>query len=381
MSHILDISTAIPEFTIEKEDIERFYSEVLQPADKERFLKKLRFLNHRTTIQKRHSTIPDYNGTVFELYKNGNYTASSEERMALYKKKIVPLASDAIDKVFKQTGINEKHITHLITVSCTGICAPGLEFLLAEKYNFDHVEKSAVNFLGCYAALKALKQAHYISQTDRKACVLIVCAELCSLHFYPSCEDEEIVANLLFSDGASAVIMCGEDNSLVKNKTVLKIDEIGSACIPGTAELMTWNISSSAFRMFLSKEIVPSIKNNIASGMGKFIQDRENINHWAIHPGGVKIVEAVQQGLELSSDDIAESLDVLKNFGNMSSPTILFIIKNIFEKIKQSANQQQNILACAFGPGINIEVIKMSSVNTSPSSQSPLTEPQNAIQI
>jgi predicted naringenin-chalcone synthase len=209
-----------------------------------------------------------------------------------------------------------------------------------------------------------------------------VCVELCSLHFYPSCEDEEIVANLLFSDGAAAVIMCGEENSHVKNKTVLKIDKLGSACIPNTAELMTWNISSSAFRMFLSKEIVPAIKNNISSGLGNFIDDKAEIDHWAIHPGGVKIVEAVQHGLGLGLDDVAESLHVLENYGNMSSPTILFILKNIFEKIKSSDNSsQQKIFSCAFGPGVNIEMISMSSVNTSPSSQSLLTEPQNANQI
>lgn len=379
MSYILDIAGVVPAHTIEKEDLERFYSDVVKPEDKTHFLKKLSFLNRRTTIKRRHSSIPDYNGVDYELYKNGDYKASVEDRMKLYKEKIVPLASAAIDKVFEQSGVRATDVTHLITVSCTGICAPGIEFLLADKYDFSTVEKTAVNFLGCYAAMKALKQAHYISETNPKACVLIVCAELCSLHFYPSCEDEHIIANLLFSDGAAATLVCGEKSELVKNRTVLKIGALGSACIPNTADLMTWNISSSAFRMFLSPEIVSSIKNNIQPAIKNFLKKETVIEHWAIHPGGVKIVEAVQQALNLNNEDVEESLNILQNYGNMSSPTILFILEKILAKIRSNNHSpNEKIFSCAFGPGVNVEMILMSSVNPNP--QSPLTGLKNAIQ-
>ncbi|MCW3077976.1 MAG: hypothetical protein JWO32_2585 [Bacteroidetes bacterium] len=364
MPYILDISTAVPEFTIEKEDLERFYSDVADTNDNGYFLKKLGFLNRKTMINRRHSCIPDYNGKNYELYTNGNYEPSVNHRLKLYKEKILPLASKAIDKLFNQTGLRPEDVTHLITVSCTGHFAPGMEFVIAEHYGISHVEKTAVNFLGCYAALKALKQAQYIASANPDACVLIVCAELCSLHFFPSFADEEILANLLFSDGAAATIVCGEKSKHLHNKIVFNIDEIGSAIIPGTKKLMTWDITTSAFRMFLSKQIVSSIRENIQPVLQKFLKNKsDEINHWAVHPGGVKIVEAVQQAMGLNRASLNYSYDVLKDYGNMSSPTILFILQKVFNEIKGDPSQlNKKIFSCAFGPGINVEMITMTSI-------------------
>ncbi|MBA3665203.1 MAG: type III polyketide synthase [Bacteroidetes bacterium] len=367
MSCIIDIATAVPEFTIEKGDLERFYSEAAGNSDKEFFLKKLNFLNRKTSINKRHSSIPDYNGADFELYKNGNYTASVDDRMALYKTKVLPLASTAIDKVLQQTGIASTEITHLVTVSCTGQFAPGFEFLVARHYGLEHIEKTALNFLGCYAGVKALKQANYIALSDPDACVLIVCAELCSLHFYPSFSDEDMVANLLFSDGAAAVIVCGERNRHVQDKVVLKLDNVATAIIPGSAELMTWDITSTAFRMFLSKDIVKMLQENIQPVIKNFLgRENGNISHWAIHPGGVKIVEAVQEAMGLNKEQLKESYDTLRDYGNMSSPTILFILKKMLDDLKSKGNLgDENIFVAAFGPGINVEMITLACIDNS----------------
>jgi predicted naringenin-chalcone synthase len=266
-----------------------------------------------------------------------------------------------------QTKIEPCDITHLITVSCTGLLAPGLEFLIAEQYGLQHTEKSAVNFLGCYAAMKALKQAHYIAQANPNACILIVSAELCSLHFYPSDVNEDIIANLLFADGAAAVIVCGNKNEHVKNKVVLQIDDIGSAFIPNTAGLMKWDITSSAFRMHLSSKVVSAIKENIHDVVNNFLGNaKSETDYWAIHPGGVKIVEAVQESLSLNESNVADSMSVMQQYGNMSSPTILFILSSIFNKIKEAEHtDNKKIFSCAFGPGLNIEMISLSSVDTS----------------
>jgi len=239
MSYILDISTAVPEFKIEKEDLVRFYSQVIPPEEVNTLSKKLNFLNNKTKINTRYSCIPDYKGNACELYTEGNYKPSVEKRMELYKKKILPLSIKAIDKLLLKTSVKPRDITHLITVSCTGLAAPGFEFLVAEQYGLQHTEKLAVNFLGCYAAVKALKHAHYIAQANRDACILIISAELCSLHFYPSVSDQDIIANLLFADGEAAVIVCGNENKHTKYKVVLSIDAIGSSYIPDTLELMT----------------------------------------------------------------------------------------------------------------------------------------------
>lgn len=321
------------------------------------------FLNRKTKITTRYSCIPDYKGMKYELYSDGNYKQPVEKRMEIYKEKIMPLAVKAIDQLLTKTKIKTGDITHLITVSCTGLVAPGLEFLVAVKYGLQSVEKSALNFLGCYAAMKALKQAHYIAKANPDACILIVSAELCSLHFYPTEIAEDMIANLLFADGAAAAIVCGNKNKYVQNKVVLQLDDMGTAFIPETASLMTWNLSSTAFRMHLSSEVVNAIKNNIPTVVNNFLKSkRQEIDYWAIHPGGVRIVEAVQESLNLSENNVVDSMKVMQNYGNMSSPTILFILSSIFDKIREQDHAGfKNIFACAFGPGLNIEMLRFST--------------------
>ncbi len=303
--------------------------------------------------------------------------------MQVYRNKIIPLAVNAINKLLMETSVKPSEITHLITVSCTELFAPGLEFLIAEQFGLQHTEKSALNFLGCYAAMKALKQAHYIAQSNPNACIMIVSAELCSLHFYPSDVDEDIIANLLFGDGAAAVIVCGDKNKHVENKVVLQIDDIGSDFIPNTADLMTWKITSSAFRMHLSSDVVSAIKENIHDAISSFIgNNKSEIDYWAIHPGGVKIVEAVQEKMLLSEENVADSMNILQQYGNMSSPTILFILNSIFNKIKETGHSEsKKIFSCAFGPGLNIEMIRFSSVDKNPENKFNHSFQEYAIEI
>ena len=288
--------------------------------------------------------------------------------MRIYKEKIVPLAASSINKLLRRNDIDPTEITHLITVSCTGLFAPGLELIVADQFGLQHTEKLALNFLGCYAAIKALKHAHYIAEANPKACILIVSAELCSLHFIPSVTDEDIIANLLFSDGAAAVIVCGSDSLLLENKVVLNIDTIGSATIPHTADLMTWDISSSAFRMYLSKHLVKAIKETIQPVISRFGTENKAItDYWAIHPGGVRILDAVKESLQLLEHHVEDSREVLKQYGNMSSPTILFILSRILQKIRTGEyTLDKNITVCGFGPGLTVEMMQLQSVQILP---------------
>lgn len=366
MSVILDISTVVPEFSIAKDDLLKFYTAALDASDLPVITKKLGFLLEKTKITNRYSCIPDFAGKEHELFTEKNFYQPVERRMEVYKKKILPLATKSINVLLLKNKIKTTDITHLITVSCTGLFAPGLEFLLADHFDLQHTEKIALNFLGCYAAIKALKHAHYIAQANPDACVLIVSAELCSLHFIPSITDEDIVANLIFADGAAASILCGDESKLIKNKLVLNIDNIGAACIPNSADLMTWDISATAFRMYLSKFLVKAIKDNIEPVVNSFLADfRTDTDYWAIHPGGVKIVEAVKESLQLNDSNVEDSLQVLNQYGNMSSPTILFILNRILHKIRSTEpTKSKNIFACAFGPGLTVEMIQLSSVHT-----------------
>lgn len=364
MSYIIDIATAVPEFKVSKQELVDFYANALKPtsSNSNTINQKINFLNAKTQIEERYSCIPDFNGQTFELFETSNYNPSVEKRTELYKQKVLPLANKAIDKLFFKTKIKPEEITHIITVSCTGLFAPGFEFLLAEHYNLQHTEKLALNFLGCYAAIKALKQANYIAKANPNACILIVCAELCSLHFTPSAIDEDIVSNLLFADGAAATLVSGSENKYSQDKLVLNIDTIGSVYIPDTLNLMTWNISSSAFKMYLNKEIPNTIKSNIQPVINNFLRG-DTPDYWAIHPGGVRIVDAIKESLNLSERNIESSKNILQQYGNMSSPTILFVLKNILDSMTDSQDfNNKKILCCAFGPGLSIEMINFSTV-------------------
>jgi predicted naringenin-chalcone synthase len=381
MSYILNISTAVPEYRIEREELMDFYRKAFA-SESPRFFQKINFLEKKTNIATRYSCIPDYQGKESELYTDGNYEQPLEKRMELYKDKIIPLSCKAVDGILLEAGISSREITHLLTVSCTGMFAPGIEFLIAKKYGLEHTEKSALNFLGCYAALKAMKQAHYITESNPQAIVLVVCAELCSLHFHPSVSDEEMIANLLFADGAAAMLLCGEKNKHAKDKLVLKIDGVGSAFFPDTADLMTWQLSSSAFRMHLSQEVVRVIKEQMGAAAKDFLANTKT-DYWAIHPGGVKIVEAARESLGLKETDTTDALQVLKEYGNMSSPTVLFVLKRIFDRIRQTDDDSKSrkIFSCAFGPGLNMEMVRLSSVNTRDVNKFNYTTSRHAVQV
>lgn len=366
MSYIVDIATAVPKHSVSNTEFLNFYSNAIEASGLEPISRKLNIISDKTKIKNRHTCIPDFKGVSEELFTNGKYEQTVERRTEVYKEKIMPLAISAIDKLLRQTNCKPNEITHLITVSCTGVFAPGFEFLVADHFGLRHTEKLGLNFLGCYAAVKAIKHAHYIASAIPSACILIICAELCSLHFTPSNADDDILSNLLFADGAAAVLVVGNEHKKSVNKTVLDISAISSASIPHTLDLMTWNISSSAFKMHLSKYIVDAIRENVSNAINSFINEASSTSdYWAIHPGGVRIVEAVKESLELTENDVQDSLAILENYGNMSSPTILFVLQRIFDKIKKDeSNENKNIVTCAFGPGLTIEMMNLVVVNT-----------------
>lgn len=367
MPYILDIATAVPDHAISNKQVIDFYSRFLDQNNASSLREKLPLIVENSKITNRYSCIPDFTGEGADLFDSPEYNPRVEDRLSLYAEHVLPLSIKAIDSLLVKTLFLPSDITHIITVSCTGVMAPGLEFLISEYYNLQHAEKSAINFLGCYAALKALTQANHITKSEPGACVLIVCTELCSLHFNASTRMEDVIANLIFADGAAAMLVCGDKSPHIQNKVVLHIDSMGSAYIPGTLEHMTWSVTSSAFRMYLSRNIATAIKDTILSATSRFlVEKRPHIDHWAIHPGGIRIIQAVQHGLLLSDKEVEDSLSILQEYGNMSSPTILFILKKIFDRIKESpASGNETIFSCAFGPGLNIEMMQLSAVDTS----------------
>jgi predicted naringenin-chalcone synthase len=368
MSVITNIATALPAHKHKQGDLANFMGKLFSYNDNER--KKLTTLFAKSAIEYRYSSIPDYSCNIDERIfypKTDNLEPfpSVEFRMDYFNKMALPLCLEAIEKCIKDN-IRLEEVTHLITVSCTGLSAPGLDIDIVQQLQLNsNINRTSINFMGCYAALHALKQADYICTSDANAVVLIVCVELCTIHFQKNNDIENITASLLFADGAAAALMVGNNYHTNNNLNGLAIKKFNSQIdLKGKGD-MAWQISSTGFLMTLSSYIPQLIEHGFKSLFQKSIANlditKDEIKHWAIHPGGRKILEVVQHELSLNKEDLESSYKVLKNYGNMSSPTILFVLKDILEN-KVDKAKKELIYGIAFGPGLTMESVILENV-------------------
>lgn len=346
MSYISAIGCAVPKYAIKSLEQFEFMQKACQWTDEES--RKYKLLYERSGIDKKHTILPDFLKDSEKQLYHSNKEPLIEQRLKIYDQEALSLAVESIKKCLGDK-FDYKKITHLITVSCTGMSAPGLDLSVAKYFGMqNNIERTSVNFMGCYAAVHALKSANYICNASENAEVLIVCLELCSLHFQKQNTMDNIASNLLFGDGAAAV--------LVNNKTSkLKIQSFYSEVNFKGETDMAWNISSHGFLMKLSAYIPELIKTDIK----KFVENScdkaklelSAIKHWAIHPGGRKILDVIKTSLSLSDDSLSSSYHVLREYGNMSSPTVLFVLEHL-SKVKKGNDP---VFLSAFGPGLTME--------------------------
>ena len=360
LSKIISIGTAVPVYKHEQEKIFEFMSRVYAINDVEK--RKLKFLYRHSGIKSRYSVLADYGlpaneWNFFVPTENLELFPSIEKRMKAFRAYAAPLSVKAIDECLN--GFKNKNITHLITVSCTGMSAPGLDLELIERLGLPATTwRTSINFMGCYAAIHALKLADAICKADMNANVLIVCVELCTLHFQKKYTPDNIASGILFSDGAAAVLVTGKDEDDGMN-----IDHFYSSVSFKSKQEMVWELSSTGFLLTLSgyiPELIEEDFNHIVNEcLVETSLEKEDITHWCIHPGGKKILEAVHNSLQFTDGQLRDCYDILREFGNMSSPTILFVLK----KIRESLNKEQRntIFGAAFGPGLTIETFVLSA--------------------
>ncbi|HLK29727.1 MAG TPA: type III polyketide synthase [Puia sp.] len=362
MSKIISIGTAVPSHKHKQDDILHFMQHVyaMNEADK----RKLKFLYHQSSIEYRHSVIPDYSRDIsdWKFYphsENLEPFPSLEHRMAWYNKYAAPLSVDAIRDCIANK-ISHKEITHLITVSCTGMSAPGLDLQVMELMDLPkNIFRTSVNFMGCYAAIHAMKLADAICKSDEQSKVLIVATELCTLHFQREATTDNIASSLLFSDGSAAAIITSDNHS----SKGIHLDSFYSEVLAKGKKDMAWELSSTGFLMTLSGYVPNLIEEDFEMLTERALQKnnlkKENITDWCIHPGGKKILEAIHKSLHLTNGELDESYEVLKQYGNMSSATILFVLKKLFEK--SSLKNSNKIFGAAFGPGLTMETFVASA--------------------
>lgn len=364
MSQIISIGTAVPQYSYSQSDlVDKMLA--FHGWDDPVQHRKLRVLYKRTAIETRHSVIPDFsmNGTIpslFEKSAGATEMPSVESRLSVFQQEAFPLAHSAIDNNFKQIGMTAEDITHLITVSCTGMAAPGLELEIIEKLGLrPDIKRFGVNFMGCYAVFHALQIADALCQSDETARVLIVSVELCTLHFQSSDKSDILLANALFSDGAaSALVVSDTVGAELPDTPALNIRGFGSYVLQKGKQDMGWDISSDGFIMTLSSAIPDLIQQNIGEIAGKVLNTYAltpaDITHWAIHPGGRKILTAIEGALNLPASALDVSRKILSDYGNMSSATILFVLKEMLENDVE-LHTGDTIFSAGFGPGLSLE--------------------------
>ncbi len=348
---IISIGTALPGYCFKQEEILEFMKQAYDNATDNR---KLSVLFRQSGIQKRYSVLPD-----FGLIKNHDFFHENasppdiETRMDFYKNESVNLAIDSIHNTLIPVDVNTGEITHLITVTCTGLHAPGLSAEIIEKLGLrEDIPHSAVNFLGCNAAFYALKTASLIAYQNPEAKILIVSVELCTLHFRPKNNTDNLLSNTIFGDGAASVLVTSDSNG----RKGLMMQDFYSLLLFNGKNLMGWNVNPLSFEMVLNAGVPAFIGDEIHNIIDKasiyYQTDRNEIHGWAIHPGGKKILDEIRKKMNFTYDELAYSYQTLNNFGNMSSPTILFVLKKYLEA---PVKQGEKILCIGFGPGLSIE--------------------------
>jgi alkylresorcinol/alkylpyrone synthase len=360
LSKIVSIGTAVPAYRHKQEEILSFMQNVyaLQEDDK----RKLKFLYRQGGIDTRYSVVPDYclPAAQWQFYpptENLEPFPKLEKRMKWYQQEAAPLSLQAINHCMEN--FSGQKITHLITVSCTGMSAPGLDLELLELLKLPATTfRTSVNFMGCYAAVHALKIADAFCKADKNANVLIVCIELCTLHFQKENTVDNITSSMLFGDGAAAVLVTGDEE-----QEGLHIDHFYSLVVQKGKQDMAWELSSRGFLMTLSSYVSDVVEENfnelVQGALTNAGLDKEAITHWCIHPGGKKILEAVHKGLGFTNGQLQHSYDILKDYGNMSSPTVLFVLQKIMNGLSNKGANK--IFGAAFGPGLTTETFILSA--------------------
>jgi predicted naringenin-chalcone synthase len=323
--------------------------------------RKLNVLFGHSGIHTRYSVLPDFDKSRNEhVFFNGTPSkANVGDRIGHFREQAVPLAVAAIDDAYSSAGISrsDSPITHLITVTCTGLSAPGIDADILRALGLpEDIYRLSVNFLGCNAAFHALKVADLICSKDPSANVMIVCVELCTLHFQPKNNHDNLLSNTVFGDGAAALLITGDQKAAALGQAGLTIQGSYGLLLDAGKDLMGWNVTPVTFEMILSAKIPDFIGAHVESILHKAGKNLgitpSQIQHWAIHPGGKKILDTIQRHLALTDMEMIPSYSVLRDFGNMSSPTVLFVLKEILES---QPREGDHIFSIGFGPGLSIE--------------------------
>ena len=338
------IGCAVPEQDIHRAFVDWATDQLPDPRERSLFAR----MAERSGIAHRWSVLPLTQEGGSPIDPGGFYAEGmppTSERMALYHRFAPALALRAIDGLGAKTPIDG--VTHLVVASCTGFVAPGVDQIVADALGLADVERTLIGFMGCYAAVAALRTARHIVRSEPAARVLVVTVELSSLHLQIERQVERLLMMLQFGDGAAAALVTAGHGGI-------GIDTPFTLQLPDSAELIRWHIGDTGFRMQLSGEVPGRIQAALREdGVRRQLCGSDGpaaIDSWAVHAGGRSILDAVEHGLNLDDQALAASRAVLTRYGNMSSATLMFILADLLDQQRSGSG-----VALAFGPGLAAE--------------------------
>ncbi len=365
---ILGVGTSIPPYRVDCNAAARF-AEITSGIDSKR-AKQVMALYRRSGIASRGSVllecdpqetvVNDFYPPAESPHDRGPTTACRNDR---YAREAPGLALESSQRALEVSGVSTSEVTHLVTVSCTGFNAPGIDIALIDRLGLPQTtQRIQIGFMGCHGAVNGLRAGIGLVAANPSARVLVCCVELCSLHYQYGHETECIVTGALFADGAAAVVLGdnehGQDLTSMGAESVSPLGSVqatGSCLVPGSRDAMTWQIGDHGYLMTLSPQVPDLIQQHLPAFLDSWLAEHgesiSSIGGWAVHPGGVRILSAVESTLGLTSDELETSRAVLSDHGNMSSATMLFILDRF-----QAADQPKPWLMLGFGPGLEIEV-------------------------
>lgn len=353
---IHDIATSVPD-TFSKQDYIREQMKKYVGRDR-RSEAIIHRIYSQSGIDKRHTVVDDFQpNKTGSLFFNGQVEPkqpSTATRNRIYeehsKQLFVQVGQNLLDQ---NPHISKEDITHVITASCTGFFAPGPDYEIVKQLGLKPTtQRFHIGFMGCYAAFPALKMAEAFCKVDPEAVILVVCTELCTLHFQAKSDVDNLLSASVFGDGAAGALVSQRKSP----KPSFEIIDFASSLTDTGEKDMAWIIGDTGFDMVLSTYVPDIIKANLCGVISPLLDQYNiavgDIDYWALHPGGRSIIDKIESSLNLNESQVSASREVLSEYGNMSSATVLFVLKNL---LNRDLPDNSRIMPMAFGPGLTIE--------------------------
>lgn len=355
-ARILSIGTALPDTRVDQSTLRDLFA--AQPGFDRKAQRLVGAAFDAAAIDTRHVVLPQLAGG-----SGGGLGVRDGDTLLMpptgarndeYRRTAPALFAGAAREALRGSGLTAEAVTHVVTVSCTGMFAPGPDYHLVRDLGLrPSSERYHLGFIGCAAAIPALRLAARIVAADDDAVVLVACAELCSLHWQTSSDPDQIVAASVFADGAAAAVVA----SAAAGRPGLDLDGFATHLTDDGERDMAWTVGDSGFEMTLTPEVPRIVGREIAGIAADVLGDLAEIDAWAVHPGGRSILDRVEKALEMDAEALAPSREVLRAHGNMSSATLLFILRDLLADAARADGDR--IAALAFGPGLTVEAARL----------------------